>query len=124
MFNTLLFVGTTPDEPLYYVNSTRILARMGLSFYLTFTHSLKLVTSPQTMLMERFRVLPKECLLFLQKITGIPLSSSSPYIIYSSWGVGVEVGGYMMDGYETDSYEWPSMSLRYSLICTLTDILH
>ena len=30
----------TLDEPLYYVNSTRILACMGLHFYLTFTHSL------------------------------------------------------------------------------------
>ena len=41
-------MATTLDEPLYYVNSTlyyvnltRILARMGLRFYLTFTHSLK-----------------------------------------------------------------------------------
>ena len=33
-------MGTTLDEPLYYVNSTRILARTGLRFYLTFTHSL------------------------------------------------------------------------------------
>ena len=31
----------TLDEPLYYVNSTHILARSGLHFYLTFTHSLK-----------------------------------------------------------------------------------
>ena len=30
----------TIDKPLYYVNSTRILARMGLRFYLTFIHSL------------------------------------------------------------------------------------
>ena len=37
----LLFVGTTLDEPLYYMNSTRILACKGLRFYLTFTHSLK-----------------------------------------------------------------------------------
>ena len=36
----LLFVGTTLDEPLYYMNLTRILACMGLRFYLTFTHSL------------------------------------------------------------------------------------
>ena len=34
-------MGTTLDEPLYYVNSTRILARTGLRFYLTFTHSLR-----------------------------------------------------------------------------------
>ena len=34
-------MGTTFDEPLYYMNSTRILARTGLHFYLTFTHSLK-----------------------------------------------------------------------------------
>ena len=34
-------MGTTLDEPLYYVNSTRILARTGLHLYLTFTHSLK-----------------------------------------------------------------------------------
>ena len=40
MFNTLLFVGTTLDEALYYVNSTSILACMGLRFYLTFRHSL------------------------------------------------------------------------------------
>ena len=33
-------MGTTLNEPLYYVNSTRILARTGLCFYLTFTHSL------------------------------------------------------------------------------------
>ena len=33
-------MGTTLDEPLYYVNSTCILARTGLRFYLTFTHSL------------------------------------------------------------------------------------
>ena len=34
-------MGTTLDEPLYYVNSTRILALTGLHFYLTFTHSLR-----------------------------------------------------------------------------------
>ena len=34
-------MGTTLDEPLYYVNSTRILARTSLRFYLTSTHSLK-----------------------------------------------------------------------------------
>ena len=34
-------MGTTLDESLYYVNSMRILARMGLCFYLTFTHSLR-----------------------------------------------------------------------------------
>ena len=34
-------MGTTLDEPLYYVNSTYILARTGLRFYLIFTHSLK-----------------------------------------------------------------------------------
>ena len=33
-------MGTTLNEPLYYVNTTRILARTGLRFYLTFTHSL------------------------------------------------------------------------------------
>ena len=33
-------MGTTLDEPLYYVNSTHILVRTGLRFYLTFTHSL------------------------------------------------------------------------------------
>ena len=33
-------MGTTLDEPLYYENSTRIVARTGLGFYLTFTHSL------------------------------------------------------------------------------------
>ena len=32
----------TLDEPLYYVNSTRILVRTGLYFYVTFTHSLKI----------------------------------------------------------------------------------
>ena len=36
----LIFVGTTLDEPLYYVNSMCILARTGLHFYLTFTRSL------------------------------------------------------------------------------------
>ena len=36
----LLFLGTTLDEPLYYVNSTRILAGTSLRFYLNFTHSL------------------------------------------------------------------------------------
>ena len=41
MFNAILFVGTTLDEPLYYVNLTRILARMGLYFYVTFTDSLR-----------------------------------------------------------------------------------
>ena len=35
MFNTLLFVGTTPDEPLYYVNSTRTCA-YGPKFLLNF----------------------------------------------------------------------------------------
>ena len=34
-------MGTTLDEPLYYVNLTRVLARTGLRFYLIFTHSLK-----------------------------------------------------------------------------------
>ena len=29
---------------------------------------------------------------------------------------------YMVDGYEMGSYEQPLMSLRYSLICTLTTI--
>ena len=33
-------MGTTLDESLYYVNSTCILARTSLHFYLTFTHSL------------------------------------------------------------------------------------
>ena len=28
----------------------------------------------------------------------------------------------MVDGYEMGSYEWPSMPLYYSLICTLTAI--
>ena len=36
VFSTLLFVGTTFDEPLYYVNSMRILVRTGLHFYLNF----------------------------------------------------------------------------------------
>ena len=35
-------MGTTLDEPLYYVNSTHILACTGLHFYLTFTHSLSI----------------------------------------------------------------------------------
>ena len=35
MFNMLLFVGTTLDEPLYYVNSMHILARMGICFGVT-----------------------------------------------------------------------------------------
>ena len=30
------------------------------------------------------------------------------------------VGGYMLDDYEMGSYEWPSMSLCYPLIYTLT----
>ena len=34
-------MGTTLDEPQYYVNSTRILARAGLHFYVTFIHSLR-----------------------------------------------------------------------------------
>ena len=34
-------MGTTLDEPLYYLNSMRILARTSLPFYLIFTHSLK-----------------------------------------------------------------------------------
>ena len=34
-------MGTTLDEPLYYMNSTRILMHTGLGFYLTFTHSLR-----------------------------------------------------------------------------------
>ena len=42
----LLFVGTTLDEPLYYMNSTRILARTGMRFYLIFTHSLKACQVP------------------------------------------------------------------------------
>ena len=33
-------MGTILDEPLYYVNSTRIVACTSLHFYLTFTHSL------------------------------------------------------------------------------------
>ena len=33
-------MGTTLDEPLYYVNSTCILARTSLHFYLSFTLSL------------------------------------------------------------------------------------
>ena len=33
-------MGTTLDEPLYYVNLTHILVRTGLHFYLTFTHLL------------------------------------------------------------------------------------
>ena len=33
-------MGTTLDEPLYYLNSTRIFARTDLRFYLTFAHSL------------------------------------------------------------------------------------
>ena len=37
----LLFAGMTLDEPLHYVNSKRILAHMGLRFYLTYTQSLK-----------------------------------------------------------------------------------
>ena len=34
-------MGTTLDEPLYYMNSTGILASMGLHFYVTLTHSLR-----------------------------------------------------------------------------------
>ena len=34
-------MGKTLDEPLYYVNSTHILAHTGLHFYVTFTHSLR-----------------------------------------------------------------------------------
>ena len=35
MFSMLLFVGTTLDEPLYYVNSMHILTRMGIHFGVT-----------------------------------------------------------------------------------------
>ena len=34
-------MGTTLDKPLYYVNSTHILACTGLHFYVTFIHSLR-----------------------------------------------------------------------------------
>ena len=34
-------MGTTLGEPLYYLNSTCILVRMGLHFYVTCTHSLR-----------------------------------------------------------------------------------
>ena len=34
VFNTLLLMGTTLDQPLYYVNSTHILVRAGLRFTL------------------------------------------------------------------------------------------
>ena len=34
-------MGTTLDEPLYYMNSTRILAFTSLHFYITFIHSLR-----------------------------------------------------------------------------------
>ena len=52
----LLFMGTTLDEPLYYENSTRILARTGLHLYLTFTHSLSVGQVFGAVAREKFRV--------------------------------------------------------------------
>ena len=49
-------MGTTLDEPLYYVNSMRILTRTGLCFYLTFTHSLKARQVFGTVVGEKFSV--------------------------------------------------------------------
>ena len=62
------------------------------------------------MLVERIRILPKEFFITSQKKKKILIH----YIPI--------VGGYMVDGYEMGINEWPSMYLRYSLICTLTTI--
>ena len=49
-------MGTTLNEPLYYVNLTRILARTGLHFYLIFTHSLSASHVFGAIAGERFNV--------------------------------------------------------------------
>ena len=49
-------MGTTLNEPLDCVNSTRILARTSLRFYLTFTHSLKARQVFGTVAGEKFSV--------------------------------------------------------------------
>ena len=49
-------MGTTLDEPLYYVNSTRILVHTGLPFYLIFTHSLKACQVFSAVAGEKFSV--------------------------------------------------------------------
>ena len=49
-------MGTALDEPLYYMNSTRILARTDLYFYLTFTPSLITRQVFGTVFVEKFSV--------------------------------------------------------------------
>ena len=49
-------MGTTLDEPLYYVNSMRILVRTGLRFYLIFTHLLKAIQVFGAIVEEKFSV--------------------------------------------------------------------
>ena len=56
-----------------------------------------------------FRVLSKECLLFLKK------RIKSHFRVYPH-ALYTHRGGCMMNGYEIGVYEWSSMSLRYPLI--------
>ena len=67
-------------------------------------------------LMERFHVLSKLFVYYLSK------SRTGSLFGYIPLHYMLIVGGYMVDGYEMGNYEWPSMSLRYSIICTLIAI--
>ena len=70
--------------------------------------------------LERFWVLSKVFVYYFSKSQiGCPFGYIPLHYIPIGGGGGGGVG-YMVDGYEMGNYEWPSMFLRYSLICTLT----
>ena len=64
----------------------------------------------------RFCVLPKEFVYYFSKRK----KKKNPSFEYIPIQYISIMGDYMVDGYEMDVYEWPSMSLRYPLIYSLT----
>ena len=112
-------MGTTLDEPLYYMNSTSILARTGLHFHLTFTHSLLAHHNPSP-----YTLLVIPCLLPTEVVEGehyviadllsLVLISSSPSQASETEVVGRELEINLLPEQPYSSREDPDISPRAS----------